>query len=143
MANEISTNNLINEVRIVNDDGCDHTGCIIDGWNCAARARSRAPATPPVKPVPVTTAAKASGAVVKIGNRPAYGKNVIAGIYRLHLSGKTSHEIAKALKMSDGKVEHLLARKTARCKTIFMQCAGAPLPTESEIMRALAAESKA
>lgn len=141
MAQEI--NSLINEVRPVADDGCDHTGSIIDRWHCAARARSRAYATPPVKPVPVTNAAKASGAVVKIGNRPAYGKNVLMGIYRLHLSGKTDRDIARALKMSEEKVHLLLARKTATRKTIFMQCAAAPLPTEQEIMRQLAAESKA
>lgn len=139
----IEINNLINEVRPVSDDGCDHTGCIIDGWHSAARAQSRAPATPPVKPNPVTAAAKASGAVVKIGNRPAYGKKVLMGIYCLHLSGKTDKEIASSLKMSEEKVHHLLNRKTAKRKSIFMQCAAAPLPTESEIMRQLAAESKA
>ncbi|NMP26879.1 hypothetical protein GW590_08380 [Rahnella sp. SAP-1] len=139
----IEINSLIHEVRNVCDDGCDHTAKIIDGWNCAARARSRAPATPPVRPIPVTEAAKACGAVVKIGNRPAYGKKVIMGIYRLHLSGKSNAAIAAALKMSEEKVHHLLARKTARCKDIYMQCAAQPLPTESEIMRSLAAESKA
>ncbi len=137
------TNNLIQEVRPLQDDGCDHTGSIIDRWHCAARARSRAYATPPVKPVPVTSAAKASGAVVKISNRPAYGKNVLVGIYRLHLSGKTDRDIARALKMSEEKVRHLLERKTATRKTIFMQCAAQPLPSESEIMCSLAAESKA
>lgn len=65
------------------------------------------------------------------------------GIYRLHLSGKTDRDIARALKMSEEKVHHLLARKTAARKTIFMQCAAAPLPAEQEIMRQLAAESKA
>lgn len=139
----LDINNLINEVRPVVDDGCDHTARIIDSWHCAARARSRAPATPPLRLVPVTEAARVSGAVVKIGNRPAYGKNVLVGIYRLHLSGKTNLQIARALKMSEEKVRHLLERKTANRKTIYMQCAAAPLPTEAEIMRALAAESKA
>lgn len=139
----VEINSLINEIRPVCDDGCDHTGCIIDRWHSAARARSRIYATPPAKPIPVTAAAKATGAVVKIGNRPAYGKNVLTGIYCLHLSGKTDRQIALALKMSEEKVHHLLERKTAKRKSIFMQCAAAPLPPEAEIMRRLAAESKA
>ncbi|MBU9837379.1 hypothetical protein J1786_21520 [Rahnella sp. L72c] len=137
------TNNLIQEVRPLKDDGCDYTATIIDRWNCAARARSRVSATPPVKPVPVTEAAKASGVVVKIGNRISYGKRVTMGIYQLHLSGKTDREIARALCMPEDSVNHLLKRGTPSRKSLFMKCAAAPLPTESEIMRHLAAESKA
>lgn len=137
------TNKLIKEFRFVADDGCDHTGSIIDRMHSAARARCRVFATPPVKPVPVSAAAKASGAVVKIGNRPSYGKTILTGIYQLHLSGKSDRDIARSLRMSEEKVRHLLSRKTATRKTIFMQCAGAPLPLESEILRRLAAESKA
>lgn len=59
MAQEI--NSLINEVRPVADDGCDHTGSIIDRWHCAARARSRTYATPPVKPVPVCKSQRRGG----------------------------------------------------------------------------------
>jgi len=139
----LETNSLISEIRPMIDDGCDHTGAIIDRWNCAARARSRVPATPPVRPVPVTEAAKASGVVVKIGNRISYGKRVTMGIYQLHLSGKTDREIARALCMSEDSVNHLLKRGTPARKSLFMKCAAAPLPTESEIMRHLAAESKA
>ncbi|MBU9812352.1 hypothetical protein J1785_21805 [Rahnella sp. SL6] len=137
------TNNYIREVRPLQDDGCDYTATIIDRWNCAARARSRVTATPPVKPVPVTEAAKASGVVVKIGNRISYGKRVTMGIYQLHLSGKTDREIARALCMSEDSVNHLLKRGTPSRKSLYMKCAASPLPTESEIMRHLAAESKA
>ena len=136
-------NHLIQEVRPLQDDGCDYTATIIDGWGAAARARCRAPATPPIKPVPVTAAAKASGVVVKIGNRISYGKRVITGIYQLHLSGKSDQEIARALCMSEDSVNHLLKRGTPARKSLYMKCAAAPLPTESEIMRHLAAESKA
>ena len=137
------TNNLIQEVRPLQDDGCDYTATIIDRWNCAARARSRVPATLPVKPAPVSEAAKATGVIVKIGNRISYGKRFVTGIYQLHLSGKTNREIARALCMSEDSVSHLLKRGTPSRKSLFMKCAASPLPTESEIMRHLAAESKA
>jgi len=136
-------NKYIREVRPLQDDGCDYTATIIDSWNCAARARSRVPASAPVKPIPVTEAAKASGVVVKIGNRISYGKRVVTGIYQLHLSGKTDREIARALCMSEDSVNHLLKRGTPARKSLYMKCAASPLPTESEIMRHLAAESKA
>ncbi|WP_240785617.1 DUF2213 domain-containing protein [Rahnella sp. CJA17(1/100)] len=106
------TNNLIQKVRPLQDDGCDYTATIIDRWNCAARARSRVPATPPVKPAPVTEAARATGVVVKIGNRISYVKRVVTGIYQLHLSGKTNREIARALCISEDSVNHLLKRGT-------------------------------
>lgn len=136
-------NNLIQEIRPVIDDGCDHTARIIDTWNCAARARSRTPATQPPKPVLTSDAAKSTGAVVKIGNRAAYGKTIIRGIFQLYLSGRTSLEISKALKMSEHNVKHFLALKTPHCRTIFVQCKGQPIPPESEIMRTLAKESRA
>ncbi|QQN36636.1 hypothetical protein JHW33_08525 [Rahnella aceris] len=137
------TNNYIREVRPLQDDGCDYTATIIDRWNSAAQARSRVTATPPVKPVPINDAAKASGVVVKIGNRISYGKRVTMGIYQLHLSGKTDLEIARALCMSEDSVSHLLKFGTPSRKSLFMKCTAAPLPTEPEIMRRLAAESKA
>ncbi|OVZ87180.1 hypothetical protein CBW54_10490 [Yersinia kristensenii] len=43
-------NSFINERRPVIDDKCDHSSRIIDSWGIAARARCRAPYTPPVKP---------------------------------------------------------------------------------------------
>jgi hypothetical protein len=141
MATEV--NNLIQEIRPVIDDGCDHTALIIDSWHCAARARSRAPATKPPQPILTSEQVKSTGAVVKIGNRTAYGKTIITGIYQLYLLGKTGQEIAKALKMSEDKVDHFLALKTERCRTIYFRCKAQPLPHESEIMRALAKESRA
>ncbi|HGH0937517.1 MULTISPECIES: hypothetical protein [Yersinia] len=57
-------NSFINERRPVIDDKCDHTSKIIDSWGIAARARCRAPYTPPVKPqkvaVPVTVVTKSN-----------------------------------------------------------------------------------
>ncbi|HHH2003253.1 TPA: hypothetical protein ACPZF7_000930 [Yersinia enterocolitica] len=43
-------NSFINDSRPVIDDKCDHSLCIIDSWGAAARARCRAPYTPPLKP---------------------------------------------------------------------------------------------
>ncbi|WP_261369607.1 DUF1367 family protein [Yersinia bercovieri] len=55
-------NNFINDNRPVIDDKCDHSSCIIDAWGMAARARCRAPYTPPVKPkkvvIPTSAATK-------------------------------------------------------------------------------------
>ncbi|CNK97071.1 MULTISPECIES: hypothetical protein [Yersinia] len=57
-------NSFINERRPVIDDKCDHSSRIIDSWGIAARARCRAPYTPPVKPqkvaVPVTVDTKSN-----------------------------------------------------------------------------------
>lgn|GEM_PF-3228123 len=139
----LEINKLISEVRPVADDGCDYTARIIDSWHCAARARSRVQATQPVKPVLTSEVAKPTGAVVKIGNRAAYGKTIIMGIFQLHLLGKTSLEISIALKMSEHNVNHFLALKTIHCRKIFNQCKGLPIPPEFEIMRTLAKESRA
>lgn len=43
-------NSFFNERRPMIDDKCDHSSRIIDSWGIAARARCRAPYTPPVKP---------------------------------------------------------------------------------------------
>lgn len=141
MALEI--NNLIKERRNGLDDGCDHCKSIIDGWNVAARARSRSCYQPPAKPVQVTTPQVGAGAIVKIGNRNVYGRKVLTGIYQLHLSGRTPGQIAVMLKMPFYRVEHLLKRSTPVRREIYMNVATSPLPTEAEILRRLAAESKA
>ncbi|CAI2003489.1 hypothetical protein [Serratia fonticola] len=139
----VEINNLIKERRIGLDDGCDHCSAIIDGWNASARARSRSPYQRPVKPVPVTTPQVGAGAIVKIGNRNMYGRKVLTGIYQLHLSGRTPGQIAIMLKMPFYRVEHLLKRNTPMRREIFLIVSTAPLPTEAEILRRLAAESKA
>lgn len=139
----VEINNLIKDRRIGLDDGCDHCGAIIDSWNVLARARSRSPYQRPVKPVLVTTPQVGAGAIVKIGNRNMYGRKVLAGIYQLHLSGRTLGQIAMMLKMPFYRVEHLLKRNTPMRREIFLIVSTAPLPTEAEILRRLAAESKA
>lgn len=139
----LEINKLINERRIGLDDGCDYCNTIIDNWNAAARARSRSCYQPPVKPTAVTTPQIGAGAIVKIGNRNMYGRKVLTGIYQLHLSGRTPGQIAMMLKMPFYRVEHLLKRNTSVRREIYISVGAAPLPTEAEILRHLAAESKA
>ncbi|PVZ84842.1 hypothetical protein C9426_22070 [Serratia sp. S1B] len=139
----LEINNLIKEHRITFDDGCDYSGVIIDGWNRAARARAKSSYQPPLKPVAVTTPQLGTGAIVKIGNRSVYGRKVLTGVYQLCLSGRTPVQIASMLKMPLYRVKDLLKRNTSVRREVYMQVATTPLPTEAEILRRLAAESKA
>ncbi|WP_085337050.1 hypothetical protein [Serratia marcescens] len=139
----VEINKLINERRIGVDDGCDYGAVIIDNLNAAARARTRACYQPPVRAPFVSRPQGDDSPVVKIGNRNVYGRKVITGIYQLHLSGRTPVQIARLLKMPLHRVEHLLRRETSVRREIFRNVSTQPLPTEAEIMRCLAAESKA
>lgn len=139
----LEINTLIKERRHVSDDGCDYCATFIDNWNAAARARSGACYQPPVKPPVVCSPKTETGAVVKIGNRNVYGRKVITGVYQLHHSGRSAVQIAHMLKMPVYRVEYLLKRGTSVRREIFRQVSTQPLPTEAEIMRCLAAESKA
>ncbi|MBH3246106.1 hypothetical protein I5N23_04310 [Serratia marcescens] len=139
----VEINKLINERRIGVDDGCDYGAVILDNLNAAARARTRACYQPPVRAPFVSRPQGDDSPVVKIGNRNVYGRKVITGIYQLHLSGRTPVQIARLLKMPLHRVEHPLRRGTSVRREIFRNVSTQPLPTEAEIMRCLAAESKA
>ncbi|MEL5224406.1 hypothetical protein [Serratia nevei] len=139
----LEINRLINEHRIGLDDGCDYGASILDTMNAAARARTKSCYQLPPKPLAVSKPMWETGPVVKIGNRNVYGRKVITGVYQLHLSGRTPVQIARLLKMPVFRVEHLLKRGTSVRREIFRLVSTQPLPTEAEIMRCLAAESKA
>lgn len=138
----IDINTLIIERRPVVDDGRDHSARLIDCWNAAARARSGVAYLLPVKASHVCKPVTEGLAMVRIGDRNAYGNRVLTGIYQLYLLGRTAEQIAKMLKMPLQRVEHLLDRNSAKRKSVFIKASHQPLPTEAEIMRRLAAESK-
>ncbi|MDE1494515.1 hypothetical protein KKJ25_05930 [Xenorhabdus bovienii] len=143
MTNETSLNKLIIDRRSIVDDGCDHTASIIDSFNQAARARSRQPYQPKPKLIKVSSRAKASDPVVKIGERINYGRKVVRGIYELSHLGRNAENIAILLKMPLDRVQHVMSCNSSMKRAVYKQVMAAPKPTEKEIMARLAAESKA
>jgi hypothetical protein len=136
-------NEYINEKRPVIDDGCDHGPAIMDRINQAARARLRAPYVPTPKPQKVSTPAAENGPIVKIGERLSYGRRVMTGIYELQQLGRTPQSIALMLRMPLDRVEHILKADTPVRRDILRVVKSRLTPPEADIMKRLAAESRA
>ncbi|HEN3358506.1 TPA: hypothetical protein U5D61_002556 [Yersinia enterocolitica] len=129
-------NEYINEKRPVIDDGCDHGPAIIDRINQAARARLRVPYVPAPKLDKVAEPVIEHGAMVKIGNRISYGRRVMTGIYELQRLGRSPQRISV-------RVEHILKADTPVRLELLNKVKAGPLPSEPNIMKRLAAESRA
>ncbi|END6102902.1 hypothetical protein AB8899_12130 [Yersinia enterocolitica] len=136
-------NEYINEKRPVIDDGCDHGPAIIDRINQAARARLRVPYVPAPKLDKVAEPVIEHGAMVKIGNRISYGRRVMTGIYELQHLGRSPQRISVMLKMPLDRVEHILKADTPVRNELLNLVRIRRLPVEDEVMRKLAAESRA
>ncbi|EOV4168345.1 TPA: hypothetical protein ACI1HO_000763 [Yersinia enterocolitica] len=136
-------NEYINEKRPVIDDGCDHGPAIIDRINQAARARLRVPYVPAPKLDKVAEPVIEHGAMVKIGNRINYGRRVMTGIYELQRLGRSPQRISVMLKMPLDRVEHILKADTPVRLELLNKVKAGPLPSEPNIMKRLAAESRA
>lgn len=87
-------NNFINDNRPVIDDKCDHSSCIIDAWGMAARARCRAPYTPPIKPKKVVIP---TSAVTKSEKLKAAKKSNTSSALRLKASELVAVMLGKTL----------------------------------------------
>ncbi|CAM3716035.1 hypothetical protein BS639_17030 [Rouxiella silvae] len=138
-----SVNDLIVDTRSIFDDGRDYTACVLDNINAAARARTRTSYVPPIKAAQVSKPVTESGPIVKIGERASYGRNVCRGIYELELRGRSADYIAIALRMPLGRVEHILKHDTGTRRKIYQEVNSVPAPAEREIMKRMAAETRA
>lgn len=138
-----STNEMIRDKRFVMDDGCDYGPAIMDRINQAARARCRAPFFPPPKPQRVAKPVAETGPIVKIGDRISYGRRVMTGVYELQRLGRSPQSIALMLRMPLDRVVHILKPLTAVRREIQQRVLTAPIPSEKDVMRRLAAESRA
>ncbi|CDL84879.1 hypothetical protein [Xenorhabdus szentirmaii] len=142
MSNENDVNKLILDRRDITDDGCDHSASIIDSYHQAARARSRQPYQPKPKLIQVSLPAMASEPIVNIGERINYGRKIVKGIYELSRLGYSANSIAILLRMPLERVQHVLSCNSSMKRAVYKQVMAAPVPTEKEIMKRLAAESK-
>lgn len=134
-----STNEMIRDKRFVMDDGCDYGPAIMDRINQAARA----PFCPPPKPQRVAKPVAETGPIVKIGDRISYGRRVMTGVYELQRLGRSPECIALMLRMPLDRVVHILKPLTAVRREIQQRVLTAPIPSEKDVMRRLAAESRA
>lgn len=138
-----STNEMIRDKRFVMDDGCDYGPAIMDRINQAARARCRAPYCQPPKPQRVAKPVAETGPIVKIGDRISYGRRVMTGVYELQRLGRSPECIALMLRMPLDRVVHILKPLTAVRREIQQRVLTASIPSEKDVMRRLAAESRA
>ncbi|MCW7549221.1 hypothetical protein OO184_15085 [Photorhabdus sp. APURE] len=134
---------LILDNRGIYDDGCDYTASILYQLNQSARARTGAPYQPKPKLIQVVVPVRESAPIVKIGERINYGRKIVRGIYELSRLGRSTESIAIMLKMPLDRVQHVMSCNSSMKKAVYKQVMAAPKPIEKEIMKRLAAESKA
>lgn len=94
-------------------------------------------------PQRVARPAVESGPIVKIGDRISYGRRVMTGIYELQRLGRSPESIALMLRMPLDRVLHILKPLTAVRREIQKSVASGLPPREKDVMRRLAAESRA